>query len=362
MTPEKLRTHTAKELGHMARDRGVAGWHGMRKSELIQALASMGVKKPATPRNGVAKPQPKTPDPPKRRPTAAEQRLERWRHERQRLKDLANRPDSEGDAADRLLVMVRDPYWLHVSWEITASSVARARTALAQDWHAAEPVLRIVRLGDDGAQAGVRQLAIHGGVSHWYAPVDAPPSRFRCEIGYATPSNANRDGTFYCLARSNEVVTPEPNLAESIDPNWDDVARNADRVYAMSGGYSPGGASRELREALEARLRRPLGRPSETRFVTPGPATEGGPAMAIEVDAELIVHGSAPPHAHLTIQGEPVEVEPDGSFAVKLPLPERRQVIPVVASSSDGRHQKTVVLGVERNTRALEPRRRDAAG
>ena len=36
-------------------------------------------------------------------------------------------------------------------------------------------------------------------------------------------------------------------------------------------------------------------------------------------------------------------------------LPERRQVLPIVASSADGAEQRTIVLAVERNTKVMEP-------
>jgi hypothetical protein len=35
-------------------------------------------------------------------------------------------------------------------------------------------------------------------------------------------------------------------------------------------------------------------------------------------------------------------------------LPDRRQVLPVVASSPDGVEQRTIILAVERNTKVLE--------
>ena len=37
----------------------------------------------------------------------------------------------------------------------------------------------------------------------------------------------------------------------------------------------------------------------------------------------------------------------------------RRQVIPVIASSSDGVEQRTIILAVERNTKVLGPVNRD---
>ena len=52
-------------------------------------------------------------------------------------------------------------------------------------------------------------------------------------------------------------------------------------------------------------------------------------------------------------------LRPDGSFTVRMSLPDRRQVIPVIASSPDGVEQRTIILAVERNTKVLEPVIRD---
>ncbi|MGL4514990.1 MAG: DUF4912 domain-containing protein [Lacipirellulaceae bacterium] len=277
-------------------------------------------------------------------------------HERrQALRDIST-PGSDNGAEprDRLVILVRDPYWLHAVWELSSQSIDRARQALGQHWHAATPTLRVLRLGDDGATVGTRSVTIHGGVSNWYVDVDTPPCRFRAEVGYLTPQ-----GGFYCLARSNEVVTPTPGAADAIDHNWADVARNADRIFALSGGYSHDGASLELQEMLEERLQRRLGRPTETRFGLGAAGRDVASTLRFTLDAELVVYGTADPHAHVTVQGEPVAVQADGAFAVKVPFPDRRQVIPVVASSPDGLLQRTIILGVERNTKALEQRRRE---
>jgi len=165
---------------------------------------------------------------------------------------------------------------------------------------------------------------------------------------------------FYSLARSNLVNTPPAGTSDSIDENWADVAENADRIFAMSGGYSPRGTSLELQELLEERLGRPLGTPMETRYGGgAAPASAQPRELPFAVDAELLVFGVSDPHAHITLQGEPVLLRSDGTFTVRMSLPDRRQVIPVVASSPDGVEQRTIILAVERNTKVLEPRIRD---
>jgi len=58
--------------------------------------------------------------------------------------------------------------------------------------------------------------------------------------------------------------------------------------------------------------------------------------------------------------GEPVKVRSDGTFTVRLSMPDKRQVIPVVAASKDGIEERTIVVAVERNTKAMEPLIREA--
>ena len=40
---------------------------------------------------------------------------------------------------DRIVVLVRDAFWLHTFWELTSSSIDRARAAMGQEWHLARP-------------------------------------------------------------------------------------------------------------------------------------------------------------------------------------------------------------------------------
>jgi hypothetical protein len=57
----------------------------------------------------------------------------------------------------------------------------------------------------------------------------------------------------------------------------------------------------------------------------------------------------------VTLQGEPVTVRPDGTFRVRVDLPNKRQVLPIVTSTPEGVERQTVVLAVERNTKTMEP-------
>lgn len=367
MTAATLRSYTAKDLAQMARERGVEGWHGMRKEELIRALVRVAQRRAnarhRSERNGHSLTANSNGhasnkgNGASRRPvdSKAKRKLSQLHDKLAAIRNMASENGAAGEShQDRLVVMVRDPYWLHAYWELSQRSVDRAQAALGQRWHSARPVLRLYRSHGEAAALHERDIPIHGGVRNWYVDVQDPPADYRLEIGYLAD-----DSYFYCLARSNEVSTPPAGTSDALDENWTAVAEDADRIFAMSGGYSPQGASRELQELLEQRLRRPLGTPMKTRFGNGAAMAREGEQLQFAVDAEIIIYGAASRDSHVTLQGEPVQLRGDGTFAVRLSLPDRRQVIPIVASSYDGVEQRTTILAVERNTKVLEPLVRD---
>ncbi len=254
---------------------------------------------------------------------------------------------------DRIVLIVRDSYWLQASWEIARATIERARAAMGVDWHTAEPVLRLLEVAHgasaNAAEKTVRDIPIHGGVNNWYIDVENPPARFRVVIGYKSSH-----GRFYTVCKSNVVQTPEPGACDPIDGHWQDIAEDYERIYSLSDSEN-GTGSGDLREMFEDRLQRPM-------VDTKGESFQGGADVSFrrerdlpfEVDAELIVYGSTAPGATVTLAGEPVRLSADGTFTVRMELPDRRQVIPVVACSRDGMRQRTTVVAVERNTKVME--------
>jgi len=378
--PAKLKVRNVKALAEMARKKGVAGWHSMRKEQLIRALirrakseASATLKRAKT--NGLRKPaalgganhngashrvSAKQATAGKARSARVQGRLRDIKAKLALSKDLAIRDVSDGNGCtrDRLVLMVRDPFWLHVYWELTRASLDRARAAMGEQWHGAKPMLRLHEVTPDGTTNStrrlIRQVEIHGGVNNWYLDVQDPPKSFQVDVGYLGVG-----GKFYALARSNVVRTPAATASEKLDHNWAGIAQDGDRIYALSGGYAAEGADRDLREVFEQRLHRPMG-VTASQFSL-GPANGNGDAFHLKVDAELVVFGTTEPDASVTLRGQPVRLQPDGSFKVRFNLPDRRQVLPVVASRGDGSEQQTVVLAVERNTKVMEPVLRDGS-
>jgi hypothetical protein len=355
MKSEQLKTCSKKVLADLARKKGVAGWQTMRKSELLQALTKSASPRPKGARlqaqRGAARNTSGSP--------SAEELVERSKFDvgvpTKDLAAIATKDLPAGYGKDRIVLMVRDPYWLHTYWELTRKAIQRAEAALGQDWHGSKPILRLLDVsGRDTTNASetiVRDIDIHGGCNNWYIDVSNPPRSFRVDIGYLS-----KRGQFYALARSNVVTTPRAGVSDVIDENWADLdVGKADRIYAMSGGFDPTASSLELKQLFEERLRRPMGSPAVTSFGSgaflPGKLRK----FWFQLDAELIVYGATEPNARVTLQGEPIKLRPDGTFTMRFSLPDSRQIIPAVAASADGIEERTIVLAVERNTKQLEP-------
>jgi hypothetical protein len=349
MTKADLKSRTVRDLASLAKKQKVPGWHSMSKDELVAAImrrAKARQRRAAAVERGNGH----QPRPTPRQLVALQTKM----HE---SKNLAFRSlvDANGQEKDRLVVMVRDSYWLHAYWELGRKGIERAKAALGQYWHGAKPVLRLYRVVREGAATPsrhlLRDIEIHGGVNNWYLDVQNPPDTFQLEIGYLAAG-----GKFHCLGRSNVVSTPPATAGDTFDRNWAEVAKDYERIFALSGGYSQPEANGDLRAVFEERLQRPLGDSPSVQF---GPGAAGlsnsGGSFDFHVDTELIVHGSTNPDAHVTLRGEPVRLRSDGSFAVRLNLPDRRHVLPMVASSPDGAEQRTIVLAIDRNTKVMEP-------
>ncbi len=355
MTRRQLQACTKKTLLDLARRQGIAGWREMTKEELVSALAKRRRRSSSpTPKRMTAAARDTS-----NAPSGEEQIESSKYHVGVPTRDLSAKVPKDlpaGYGKDRIVLMVRDPYWLHCYWELTHQAIARAEAALGQEWHTAKPILRLLNVSSRDttctSETIVRDIDIHGGCNNWYIDVVNPPCSYRVDVGYLTKSDK-----FYALARSNVVTTPRAGISDVIDENWADIdAKKADRIYAMSSGFDPRASSLELKQLFEEHLRRPLGSPAVTSFGSGGLMLGGKPRKFwFQIDAELIVYGATEPTARVTLQGQPVKLRPDGTFTMRFSLPDGRQIIPAVAVSPDGIEERTIVLALERNTKQLEP-------
>ncbi|MEM7811876.1 MAG: DUF4912 domain-containing protein [Planctomycetota bacterium] len=341
MTAETLVSKTRKQLAELAKSRRVAGWHGMRKDELVEALVDVHRsrdEKKEPPKAQQSKPaRPQTP------PVTRATRTGRTRVSSDALparttvrRDISTIPDGMQET-EELTVVAHDPNWLHARWALKRSTVQRAVTALGYDWHAAKPVIRVYRVEVDEVRAAksrkLRDVEIHGDVDHWFVPVEKAPAHFRLEIGYVTAG-----GRFFALAKSKRVTTPRPGSRGAERPQWN-VAKKTrhDGGLPWEPGSDAGGSTSRIAFALSSS----------------GTDTTG--EISLEVSTDVLLTGSVAAGSQLTVLGDAVRVGPDGRFSTRVTLEDGRLVIPAVAVSPDGGRQRTMVIAFERNTKELEP-------
>ncbi|HEV8002912.1 MAG TPA: DUF4912 domain-containing protein [Planctomycetaceae bacterium] len=371
MTVTSLRALTRKALAARAKKHQIVGWHEMTKDELVAALAvsyrrQLGRNRNGS-RNGAAPPTPRNGSRNGASNGTSAHSLRAGDLERdsktdrryfhggplrgRRLLKASIATVAPTAAHDSLVAEGTDPCWVHVRWTLSRDTLNRAEAALGVQWHSAVPVLRVLDLAGDDAgstvQTRVCDVEIHGDVDHWYLPVDPAPRRYRIQIGYRAPS-----GLFFVMAQSNRVQTPRPG-AHSL------------QTRSRKEGTRTNGAP-QVSLDLEKRPTYDL-RALPTAKLLPRVATNGngseageadaptGPPVELRLHAELILHGSTDPHVELKLLGERVAVSRDGTFSQRFTLPEGRQVIDAVATTRNGCHQRTIVLGIERNTKELEP-------
>lgn len=276
-----------------------------------------------------------------------QQRIQLLKEKLMLHKTLCSPVSSGGrEAKDQLILMVRDPFWLHAYWEISAPLVERIRAAMGHLWHTADPILRLYKVHSDNVgalrQEFITDIQIHGGINNWYIDVDDPPSQFLVEIGYLA-----RDGQFFVLLSSNIVETPQRYIHDAFghpDVSWMGIPPDfCSGVFSDSlnkGDFKNGQSGPESSAPLVS---------DETRII-PNAVRD----FSLAVDSEIVIKGKTDPGVQLSIKGEKIRLKEDGSFSIRYHLPERRHVFPVVAVSADGMETQTVILAFERNTKVLE--------
>jgi hypothetical protein len=258
-------------------------------------------------------------------------------------------PPGYGD--NKIVLLVRDPWWVFVYWEIRREKEEEIYRKIASDGD--EPsghVLRVYDITDinfNGRNAhSYFDIELKGLASNWYINVGSPDRSWIVDIGIVT-----RKGNFYVLARSNAVRTPRHGMSDKLDAEWMIPEDEYWKMFGISGGFGIGKGSLEVREMVKKRLE---------EQITSAQISSGSGASIhrriekkkfwLVVNTELIVYGATEPDAKVTVQGKEISLRPDGTFSLRFALPDGKQVIPVEATSSDKTDKRRITPVVTRKT------------
>lgn len=248
-------------------------------------------------------------------------------------------PTGYGD--NRLVLMVKDPWWLYAYWEIQPDVERAARAKLLPHEVAGlQSVLRVYDVTDRNFPAEPAHrwfdIRLSGLANNWYIHTNAPDRSFIIELGLLSNT-----GRFIPLVQSNRVTAPRFGPSDVIDEEW---VITDEAYWKLFGGVS--GLGLGSSQAGSAHLMMPyqlfssggwssgslygLGKPSAVR------------GFWCRVNTDLVIHGAAEPKSAVSVQGQPVTVRKDGTFSLRLSLPEGTQTIDIEVTSPDGRKTKTV--------------------
>jgi len=256
-------------------------------------------------------------------------------------------PPGYGD--NRIVLLVRDPWWLFAYWEIGKD---REEDIVRKMEKAGEvPRKSILRVYDvtglnfNGKNArSFFDIDLKGLASNWYINVNAPDSSWVVDIGIISSK-----GGFYLLARSNVVRTPRFGMSDELDAEWMAPEEDFWRMFGLSGGMGIGKGSLEVREMFRKRLEEQV----TSGGISSGASFYRKPSARkfwLVVNCELIVYGATEPGSKLTVQGKAVNLKEDGTFTLRFALPDGKQEIPVEAASSDGVDRRRITPIITRKT------------
>ncbi|MDD5496245.1 MAG: DUF4912 domain-containing protein [Candidatus Omnitrophica bacterium] len=256
-------------------------------------------------------------------------------------------PKGYGD--NKIVILVRDPWWIFAYWEIRADkeeeTVRRIRSGGDEVLKSILRVYDVTDINFDGKNANsFFDVELSGLAANWYINVGSPDRSWIVEIGIVT-----KKGSFYALARSNSVKTPRYGMSDSLDAEWMMPEDEYWKMFGLSGGFGIGKGSLEVREMFKKRLEEQI---SSAQISSAGSfyRKEQARKFWLVVNAELIVYGATEPDAKVTVQGKDITLRPDGTFSLRFALPDGRQVIPVEAISSDGLDSRKITPVVTRKT------------
>lgn len=310
---------------------------------------------------------------------------------------LSELPSGYGES--RIVLLPRDPQWAYAYWDIPNEHKQELRNQ-----GGSRLALRFYDITDIDINSqsphSLQQYECGEIAREWYLPVPVSDRDYTVEIGYVCD-----DGRWLVLSRAEAVRIPPVYPSDWVEDkfvtlDWKESLRGrtvatlvspSQKALAAAGTYRAGQQNGETNGlygdmvalAQSAQAQRVAGSlfnsmhqvPDQavSSFVFPSGAglwalpTASGVNMSgaglfasappakprqfwLVADAELIVYGATEPDATVTIDGEEIELSPDGTFRFQMSFQDGVIRYPIVAVAKDGEQTRSVHMDFERKT------------
>lgn len=151
---------------------------------------------------------------------------------------------------DKIVLQVRDPWWIHAYWEVTPGTFDRLKDELKDEFYKARRILRVYDIsyiifdGKNAHRAFDIQLNEH--THNWYIDTAGPGRSWCVDLGLLLAN-----GRFITIVHSNTVHTPLEGPSWITDEEWMVPEDMFARLYGLGFGF---GSSSPTGKAWQERI------------------------------------------------------------------------------------------------------------
>lgn len=305
-------------------------------------------------------------------------------------------PDGYGES--RIVLLPRDPQWAYAYWDIPNEHKQELRNQ-----GGSRLALRFYDVTDIDINTqsphSLQQFECGEVAREWYLPIPVSDRDYTIEIGYIC-----NDGRWLVLSRSAPVRIPPVYPSDWIEdkfvtvdwnqdlrgrtvakletprqraaaaagaqgvkldsegnPIYDEIFAQAQSTEAMRVAGSLFGSMHQVPEQAISSFVFPSGAGMWALPTASGINMSGAGLFAsappakprkfwLVADAELIVYGATEPDATVTIDGEEIQLAPDGTFRFQMSFQDGVLRYPIVAVAKDGEQTRSIHMDFERKT------------
>ncbi|PKM92968.1 MAG: hypothetical protein CVU80_00595 [Elusimicrobia bacterium HGW-Elusimicrobia-4] len=264
---------------------------------------------------------------------------------------------------DILVILPRDPHWIFAYWDISDKTSSRLKKKYGRDiLEKSNFVLRVHDITGFKKFPGnksrkFKEMSVNFNARNWYINVEDSSRTYCIQLGIKT-----KDGKFIPILLSNTIILPSGRISDTPGEQWMLVYEDYEKLLKLSGIDKVGVGSLEMAKFLAKRWEY-LNIVSRGAFsgMFSGVTSRGFKMPSSEIskvrnfwliaDAELIVYGATEPSASLTINNEPVQLNPDGTFSLRVEFPDGKKEFKIKAVSKDKVDERKITISAVRDTK-----------